>query len=208
MADILGSLRRRNGAVGVDTPALGVYGHGVELLHLGNDFGFASQAPALIADQGLPVSLVGKMADIVWCSDAERLPAVDTGEVLTLFEQAVDRQREGLIAVNVQELDLAGHRENCEEYMRVLELADGSLGRIAGGLQDDDLLLVTGDHGDDPTRGRLHTREEVPLLAHCPTGTPRALGTRSTLADVGATVTEWLGVPRTGAGQSFVELVR
>lgn len=208
MDDILGSLRARNGAVGVDTPALGVYGHGVELLHLGNDFGFASQAPVLIAERGLTVSLIGKMADIVWCPEAERLPAVDTDEVLNLLEEVVGRQLEGLIAVNVQELDLAGHRESCDEYVRILEAADRSLGRLAGMMRDGDLLIVTGDHGDDPTWGRLHTREEVPLLAHCSGGSPRPLGTRSTLADVGATLTEWLAAPCTGTGQSFAELVR
>jgi phosphopentomutase len=208
MEDILGSLRRRDGAVGVDTPALGVYGQGVELLHLGNDFGFASQAQVLIADHGLSVSLVGKMADIVWCPDAERLPGVDTDDVLALFEDVVDRQRDGLIAVNVQELDLAGHRENCAEYVRVLEMADQSIGRIATKLEQEDLLIVTGDHGDDPSRGRLHTREEVPVLAHSPSGSSRPLGTRSTLADVGASLTEWLGVPPTGSGRSFVDLVR
>ena len=208
LGDVLESLDTRDGVVGVDTPALGVYEEGVELLHLGHDFGFERQAPNLVAAGGLPVALIGKMADIVSCDSAERLPGVDTGDVLASFEEVLRRQGKGLVALNVQELDLAGHRESCKDYVGVLEEADASLGRVVPGLTEGDLLIVTGDHGDDPARGPLHTREEVPLLCFTPGGAQRRLGTRRTLADVGATIADWLGAAPTGSGQSFAEALR
>jgi phosphopentomutase len=208
LPDVLAALEERDGVVGVDTPGLGIYDEGVELLHLGHDFGFARQVPSLVRASGLPVALVGKMADIVACEGAERLPGVDTEEVLAAFEDVVSRQAAGLIAVNVQELDLAGHRESCEDYVAVLERADASIGRVLGRLAPGDLLIVTGDHGDDPARGPLHTREEVPLLCHAPGGKPRELGVRRSLADVGATMSDWLGAPSIPSGRSFADLVR
>jgi phosphopentomutase len=207
-ADVLRSLDDRDGVVGVDTPALGVYEEGVEILHLGHDFGFGRQAPNLVAATGQPVALIGKMADIVACDTAERLPGVDTGEVLASFEEVLTRQHDGLIAVNVQELDLAGHRESCEDYVGVLEASDASLGRVIAQLVEDDLLIVTGDHGDDPARGPLHTREEVPLLCFTPGGKRRELPKRRSLADVGATIADWLRADPTGSGTSFAEELR
>jgi phosphopentomutase len=154
------------------------------------------------------VALIGKMADIVWSPSAERIPCVDTDEVLARFEDALGRLPAGLVAVNVQELDLAGHRESCEAFVEVLAKVDRSLERVIETLSEGDLLLITGDHGDDPTYGRLHTREEVPLLAYSPGGNARALGTRRTLADVGASIADWLGAGQTRTGESFADQVR
>jgi phosphopentomutase len=206
--DVIESLDERDGVVGVDTPALGVYEDGVELLHLGHDFGFGRQAPNLVAAAGQPVALIGKMADIVSCEAAERLPGVDTGEVLASFEEVAARQSEGLVAVNVQELDLAGHRESCEDYVGVLMQSDEALGRVIPRMQEGDALIVTGDHGDDPARGPLHTREEVPLLCFTPGGARRELPKRRSLADVGATIADWLRSGPTGSGESFAEALR
>lgn len=204
MEDILGSLKSRQGAVGVDTPALGVYGHGVELLHLGFEFDSQAQTPSRVAAAGLPVTLIGKMADLVACEGAERLPAVDTEEVLEALERTVASQRSGLIAANVQELDLAGHQESPEKFVDVLTKADRSLGPIAEGMTDKDLLIVCGDHGNDPSRGHMHTREEVPVLARIPGASARELGRCPSLADIGATLADWLGVTPPPAGHSFL----
>jgi phosphopentomutase len=208
LGDIIKSLKDRDGAVGVDTPSLGVYGNGVELLHLGFRFATEKQTPNRVAAAGLPVTLIGKMADLIVCAPAQRLPAVDTDEVLASLMRAFAEQDAGLIAANVQEVDLAGHQESAEMYVEVLESADHALRKIREGMGADDLLIVCGDHGNDPTWGRLHTREEVPVLAWLPGRLPARLGTRSSLADVGATLADWLGVPLPPVGESFLGLMR
>jgi phosphopentomutase len=208
LEDIMEALKDRDGAVGVDTPSLGVYGNGVELLHLGFRFETEKQTPSRVAEAGLPVTLIGKMADLIVCPTAERLPGVDTDEVLASLLWTFAEQDAGLIAANVQEVDLAGHQESSAMYVGVLEKADRALGEIRAGIRPDDLLIVCGDHGNDPTRGHLHTREEVPLLAWLPGRPSVHLGIRSSLADVGATIAAWLGVPLPPVGESFLGLLR
>lgn len=205
MRQILASLKSVDGVTGVDTPSLGVYGHGVELLHLGFRFDPDAQVPSRAAAAGLPVALIGKMADLVACEGAERLPGVDTAAVLADFERVVDGREGGLIAANVQELDLAGHQESAEKYVEVLALADASLGRTIDELGEEDLLIVTGDHGNDPTKGRMHTREEVPVLAYRRGASARGFGRRPSLGDVGATIADWLQVDPPPQGASFLE---
>jgi phosphopentomutase len=208
LADIMGSLKGRDGAVGVDTPSLGVYGNGVELLHLGFRFDTEKQTPSRVAEAGLPVALIGKMADLIVCPTAERLPGVDTDEVLASLMKVFAEQEAGLIAANVQEVDLAGHQESAAMYVDVLERADHAMGAIRAGMGPEDLLIVCGDHGNDATWGTMHTREEVPVLAWNPGRGSVRLGTRSTLADVGATLAAWLGVPLPPVGESFLGLMR
>jgi phosphopentomutase len=209
LEDIIGTLRRRNGVIGVDTPALGVYGTaGIRLAHLGRDFDHDGQAPMLIRKSGLPVSLIGKMADVVWCPGADRRPIVPTGATFDALREAMAQQTDGLIAVNVQELDLAGHREDPVEYMDVLAASDAGIGEVRRALQEGDLMIITADHGDDPTTGPMHTREQVPVLATVVGGSkPRPLGQRSSLADTGATIAEWLGVGATSVGDSYADLL-
>jgi phosphopentomutase len=206
---IFGGVHERDGAVGIDTPGLGIYERGAEILHFGRaDLTGDRQLPTLAAAAGLPVTLVGKMADIVSCDPARRLPAVETRLVLSLLRDAVAEQPTGLIAANVQELDLAGHRASPEEYVSVLEQSDAALAQLTPRLTEDDLMLITGDHGNDPTMGAMHTREAVPILAYAPAGRTGRIGVRATLADMGATLADWLGLPPTASGDSFLELVR
>jgi phosphopentomutase len=206
---LIAGVHERDGAVGIDTPGLGIYDRGAEIVHLGiPGLETERQLPSLAAAARLPVTLVGKMADIVTCEAARRLPAVETARVLALLREAVRDQRDGLIAANVQELDLAGHRGNAREYVSVLVQSDTALAALVPELGDDDLLIVTGDHGNDPTQGAMHTREAVPILALAPGGRPRAIGLRASLADIGATLGEWLRLPSTATGDSFLERVR
>ncbi len=205
---ILADVREQGGAVGIDTPGLGIYDRGAEIEHLGvRDVGAPGQLPTLAAEAGLPVTLIGKMADIVVCDAARRQPAVDTARTLTLLAGAVREQDRGLIAANVQELDLAGHDGSARGYVSVLQLADAALAELVEQLGGDDLLVVTGDHGNDPTRGPAHTREMVPVLAYRRGREPRPIGTRDSIADVGATLAEWLELAPTGTGSSFLELL-
>jgi len=115
---------------------------------------------------------------------------------------------EGLCFVNLVDFDMIfGHRRDIDGYAAALAEFDAWLGEFMGKLGDEDLVMITGDHGCDP--GYLattdHTREYVPLLVLGKKVKPVDLGTRGSFADIAATVTELLGVPYDTEGQSFAK---
>ena len=113
----------------------------------------------------------------------------------------------GYIMVNLVEFDsLYGHRRDVQGYGRELEMFDYQLGGLLELLTEDDLLLITADHGNDPTwKGTDHTRELVPLLAYSPAFTgPIDLGDRRSFADIGQTILENFGVTELFVGESFL----
>ncbi|MFD9423106.1 MULTISPECIES: phosphopentomutase [unclassified Streptomyces] len=179
------------GTVGLDTPATGFYRNGgLEVQHLGADLDHTRQLPDLAARAGIPVTLVGKAADILACDAATRHPAVATADVLTYTLEAVRAPGDALVVANVQETDLAGHQQDTERYGHLLEQVDAGLDALVALLDSPgDRLIVTGDHGNDPTIGHaLHTREYVPVLVHRPgAGAVELLPDAGSLADVGAT---------------------
>lgn len=201
------------GTVGLDTPATGFYRNGgLQVQHLGAPMDHARQLPEVAARAGAAVALVGKAADILSCDSAVRLPAVRTDEVLT-HTLAVLRDRahgvpdgpgsrrpgEGglLVVANVQETDLAGHQQDARRYGSVLEQVDSGLGALVEELcRPGDRLIVTADHGNDPTIGHAcHTREYVPVLIHRPDAArTEVLADAGGLADVGATAARFLGL--------------
>ena len=116
----------------------------------------------------------------------------------------------GYMMVNLVEFDsLYGHRRDVQGYGRELEMFDYQLGGLLELLTEDDLLLITADHGNDPTwKGTDHTRELVPLLAYSPSFTgPIDLGDRRSLVDIGQTILENFGVKESFAGESFLQLL-
>lgn len=116
----------------------------------------------------------------------------------------------GYMMVNLVEFDsLYGHRRDVQGYGRELEMFDYQLGGLLELLTEDDLLLITADHGNDPTwKGTDHTRELVPLLAYSPSFTgPIDLGDRRSFADIGQTILENFGVKESFAGESFLQLL-
>ena len=113
----------------------------------------------------------------------------------------------GYMMVNLVEFDsLYGHRRDIQGYGRELEIFDYQLGGLLELLTKDDLLLITADHGNDPTwKGTDHTRELVPLLAYSPAFTgPIDLGDRRSFADIGQTILENFGVTELFVGESFL----
>jgi phosphopentomutase len=191
------------GVFGIDTPTTGFYDRaGLMVRHMGVELDRSRQLPTLAVRASLPVALIGKMADVIDCPEAESLPCVDTEEVLESTCRVMARQPEGLIAVNVQEMDLAGHRQDPERWAERLDIADRGLGEILKLLAPEDLLMVLGDHGNDPAIGhKFHTREYVPILAtggNIWASEGRSGAQRSSLADVGATGALALGLPVEG----------
>ncbi len=115
----------------------------------------------------------------------------------------------GLIFDNFVDFDmLYGHRNDANGYARAIEKFDEYLPQIMAKMQPEDLLIITADHGNDPTTsGNDHTREYVPLLIYGEKVKPQWLGVRQTFADVGATCAEYLGCKALAAGQSMLELL-
>ncbi len=117
-----------------------------------------------------------------------------------------DRNFEGLCFVNLVDTDMIyGHRRDIEGYAGAISYFDSKLPEIMGKLRKDDILMITADHGCDPgyTKTTDHTREYIPLLVYGNTITPGNLGTRSTFADIGATVLKYFGIKPEFKGESL-----
>jgi phosphopentomutase len=110
--------------------------------------------------------------------------------------------------VNLVDFDtLYGHRNDVPGYARNLERFDARLAGLLPHLREDDLLVITADHGNDPaTPSTDHSREHVPVLVSGPrVKAGRPLGTRATFADLGQTLAEVFGVPPLAHGESFLK---
>ncbi len=155
-----------------------------------------------LVEAGQPVVGVGKIPDIYdrrGITDEVHTEGNDDG--LRKTEALLDRVDRGLLFVNLVDFDmLYGHRNDAPGYGRALEALDRFLPRLTAKLGPEDLLLITADHGCDPTTPSTdHSREYVPFLAHVPGRGGGPLGTRGSFCDLGATVGEWLGVaPKAG----------
>jgi len=156
-----------------------------------------------------PVISIGKIADLFagrGVTSAIHTTSDDDGmDHVERQMAAVDR---GLIFINLVDFDAQyGHRNDVEGYAANLERFDARLAALLPRLREDDLLVVTADHGNDPTTpGTDHSREYVPLLAAGPRVRRGAdLGTRKTFADLGQTVAEIFGVGPMGHGTSFLK---
>jgi len=158
--------------------------------------------------QKVPVVAIGKIKDLFagrgigasihTASDSEGMDAVETQMAQT------DR---GLIFANLVDFDTQfGHRNDVDGYARNLEAFDGRLARVLPQLRQDDLLVVTADHGNDPTTPSTdHSREYVPLLVTGQRIQPGVdVGTRRTFADLGQSLSDVFGTGRLAHGSSFL----
>jgi len=130
-------------------------------------------------------------------------------------EQSIDQtiralgdKTRGLIFSNLVDFDmLYGHRRDTEGYAKALEHFDSRLPEIEAAMRDDDLVILTADHGNDPTYpGTDHTREYAPLLVFGKRARAGNLGTRKSLSDIGQTVANNFGLQLT-AGESFLRSI-
>lgn len=158
----------------------------------------------VMKDAGLMVSCVGKISDI-FCDDGV-VKTVHTVSNEDGMDQTIKQVKgdswEGLCFVNLVEFDSEyGHRRNPVGYARCLEAFDKRLAELIKVMRPDDLLLITADHGNDPTHsGTDHTREKVPLLAYSPAiRDGKYLEERSSFADIGATILENFHLEKEGS---------
>ena len=195
--------------IGIASAKSKSYEHGYQCLHLGYGVDENVQAPTILGKAGIPVTLIGKVADIVTNKMGVSISCVPTDECMQLTIKAVKENEQGFICTNVQETDLAGHSQSSMQYRKILEKADRGLGELLPFLTEEDILVVMADHGNDPDIGHSkHTRECVPLLVYKKGIQGRHLGIRKTLSDVGASVCEYFGVKAPQNGTSFLNKIQ
>ncbi|MBO9410177.1 MULTISPECIES: phosphopentomutase [unclassified Ruegeria] len=171
------------------------------------DFAILPPAPVLTnwaQDAGRRVHAVGKIGDIFSMQGIDTLRKGSDADLMHHLSNLVDVAEEGsLIFANFVEFDsLYGHRRDISGYARALEWFDREIGAIIARLQPGDLMLLTADHGNDPSWiGTDHTREKVPVLI-----AGRGAGQIGTVnfADIAASIAHHLNIPAQGPGRSFL----
>ena len=172
---------------------------------------FGRTALNVMKDAGYDVISVGKIYDIFdgeGITESNRSKSSVHGMEQTI--EIAQRDFTGLCFVNLVDFDaLWGHRRKVTGYAQELERFDVKLGELLEVLKEDDLLIITADHGNDPTyTGTDHTREKVPFLAYSPSmKEPKKLKEASTFAIIGATITDNFGLsmPEGTIGSSILE---
>ena len=175
------------------------------------DYGLTPTGPTVVdflRDAGLDTIAVGKTYDLL-CGNgfSESYHNESNSDGMDHVDEVMARDWHGLCFTNLVDFDAVyGHRRDPLGDGLALEDFDRRLGGVMDAMRDDDLLIITADHGNDPTyRGTDHTRELVPLLAWSPSMCGGVdLGLRPTAADIGATILENFGVPGNGEGTSFL----
>jgi phosphopentomutase len=165
-----------------------------------------------LKDSGFDVIAIGKISDIY---DGEgvtqSLRTVSNMDGMDKLIQTLDMEFTGLSFLNLVDFDaLFGHRRDPIGYGKALEEYDARLPEVFAKMQDEDLLIITADHGNDPVHhGTDHTREFVPLLIYSKTMSEgRELPIRETFADIGATVAENFHVKLPKFGVSFLKEIK
>ncbi len=177
------------------------------------DFSLAPVGPTLLdrlAAAGVPRVGIGKVDDLFAGRNITSEHTPTNGAAYRLIERALDETETGFIFVNVIEFDQTwGHRNDVAGFHEGLRELDAWIPRLEARTTGDDLIIITADHGNDPTTPSTdHSREAVPVLALGPTIRPHALGERGTFADVGATVAAYFAVEPLAAGTSFLREIR
>lgn len=148
-------------------------------------------------ERGVAVQGVGKISDIFADEGVtESYPTASNCAGMTRIAELWKQDETAFVFANLVDFDmLFGHRRDVAGYAGALEEFDSWLGEFLPEISSDDLLIITADHGNDPSfRGTDHTREQVPLFV-LHRGESRNLGTRDTFADVAATLAEYFKVP-------------
>ena len=176
------------------------------------DFSIAPVGTTLLdrlADGGIERVGIGKVDDLFAGRNITSEHTPTNADAYRLIEQALDSLEIGFVFVNVIEFDQTwGHRNDVPGFHEGLKELDAWVPRLVTRLRPDDLVILTADHGNDPTTPSTdHSREVVPILVLGPRVEPVALGIRRTFADLGQTVAEFFGVPPLAAGTSFLRAV-
>lgn len=206
MADLYAAEEiRQDRFIGIASARSKSYERDYHCMHLGYGVDKNVQVPTLLAQIKIPVTLIGKVADIVANDGGTSISCVPTEECMELTRKELQSLEEGFICTNIQETDLAGHAQSSANYKEILEKADIGIGKLLPLLTEDDILLVMADHGNDPDIGySRHTRERVPVLIYGKKIRPGSIGRRKSLSDIGATVCDYFKAAAPQNGKSFL----
>ncbi len=196
-------------------PFVGQPGHFVRDSAQRHDYAMPPVEPTLLdslSAAGVTVCAVGKIKDLFAGHGITRW--IHTGsdaEVMDGIEKMMTEVETGLVFANLVDFDAKyGHRNDTDGYAANLERFDARLGGLLARLRQDDLLILTADHGNDPTTPSTdHSREYVPVLACGAAVRPGVdLGVRETFADLGQTLADVFGVTPLANGRSFLPTLR
>lgn len=166
----------------------------------------------LLHNNGLEVTAIGKIENIFAGRGIHRSrPSHGNAEGMEILREEMTNAKRGLIFANLVDFDmLYGHRNDAQGYKAALERFDKELGLLLHGLGSGDLLMITADHGCDPTTpGTDHTREQVPLLVYNSYLKARPLGVRASFADIGISILDLFNLQHNLPGRSFMpEILR
>ena len=170
------------------------------------DYAITPPTPSLLkvlTDAGRDVVSVGKIGDIyAHVGTGRELKVSGNPTLMQTTLDAMDSVKDGgFLMTNFVDFDTNyGHRRDPIGYGKELEWFDGQLPKVFAKLRDDDLLIITADHGNDPTwAGTDHTRECIPILCN----QKAEIGKRGSFSDIGQSIAKWLGAPELVAGKSF-----
>ncbi len=173
------------------------------------DISLEPVAPTLLdrlADAGVSRVGVGKVDDLFAARSIASTHTPTNRDAYMLIGEGLESMESGLLFANVIEFDESwGHRNDVEGFYRGLEELDRELPRLIDLLRDDDIMILTADHGSDPTTASTdHSRECVPILVVGPSVSPVSIGSRQSFADIGATVACYFGL-EPNVGTPFLE---
>jgi phosphopentomutase len=161
-----------------------------------------------LVEAGGDVISIGKIADI-YAHQGITKKVKATGNA-ALFDATLEAMAEAgdntIVFTNFVDFDmLYGHRRDVDGYAKALEYFDRRLPELLEIMKEDDLLVITADHGCDPTwTGTDHTREHIPVIAYGAGLKPGPIGKRETFADIGQTLADYFDLPKMQYGTSFL----
>lgn len=161
-----------------------------------------------IKSSNLDVFAIGKIKDIfVGQGITNHIATKNNTDGMNALDTAVDMDFKGLCFANLVDFDMIyGHRNDIDGYAKAISDFDLWLGDFSQKLSDDDMLIITADHGCDPaTPSTDHSRESIPLLIYQPKKAPINLGTRNSFADIGKSIADILNINANIDGVSFAK---
>jgi phosphopentomutase len=191
-------------------PFLGTSAHDFERTGNRRDYAITPPSPTLLKvlqQAGRAVISVGKIGDIyAHEGTGEEIKVSGNAAMMEKVIETMPRLADGgFLMTNFVDFDtLHGHRRDPIGYGELLQEFDAALPRVFAQLQTGDVLILTADHGNDPTfKGTDHTREQIPIMIMSPNLSPASIGHRHSFADIGQSIAKYLSVGPLGAGEAF-----